>query len=377
MSSPKNSPGEARKQNGSRKRKRPSSLDSDANGASKYKSCRVAPRDPAAFYKPDLTISPSEDQPVGDLEPITLKDAKDGKATRPIRVYADGVYDVYHFGHARALMQAKRAFPTEVYLMVGVSNDELTHQYKGFTVMTEDERYESLRHCRYVDEVIRDAPWSVTPDFMELHKIDFVAHDDLPYKSAGADDIYKEVKAMGKFVATQRTEGISTSDLIARVVKDYDVYIRRNLARGYTAKELNVSFIKEKEVQVRQKMDEIKGKLTDKSQEILQKWEEKSRDFIGSFIDMFGRDGRLNQLFGKGKDTIYDAGARIKGAGVRIKRALSPGRNMDLSDDVSPSCSPSSSPKVPRLSLDPEISDDEDDEIDDNYVSGQKVNLAV
>jgi len=124
-------------------------------------------------------------------------------------------------------------------------------------------------------------------------------------------------------------------------------------------------------------MDEIKGKLTDKSQEILQKWEEKSRDFIGSFIDMFGRDGRLNQLFGKGKDTIYDAGARIKGAGVRIKRALSPGRNMDLSDDVSPSCSPSSSPKVPCLSLDPEISDDEDDEIDDNYVSGQKVNLAV
>lgn len=77
-----------------------------------------------------------------------------------------------------------------------------------------------------------------------MFQIDFVAHDDLPYQSAGADDIYKGVKAMGKFVATQRTEGISTSDLIARVVKDYDVYIRRNLARGYTAKELNVSFIK-------------------------------------------------------------------------------------------------------------------------------------
>lgn len=75
-------------------------------------------------------------------------------------------------------------------------------------------------------------------------------------------------------------------------------------------------------------------------------------------------------MFGKGKDTIYDAGARIK-------RALSPGRNMDLSDDVSPSCSPSSSPKVPRLSFDPEISDDDDDGIDDNYASGQKANLAV
>ncbi|CAH3146312.1 choline-phosphate cytidylyltransferase B [Pocillopora verrucosa] len=365
MSSPKSSSGEARKQNGSRKRKRPDPQDSDLNGRAKSKAVRVSPREPAFLFEPDLTISSPEEQVSDNLEPITLQDAKDGKATRPIRVYADGVYDVYHFGHARALMQAKQAFPTEVYLMVGVSNDELTHKYKGFTVMTEDERYESLRHCRYVDEVICDAPWAVTPDFIELHKIDFVAHDDLPYKSAGADDIYKEVKAMGKFVATQRTEGISTSDLIARVVKDYDVYVRRNLARGYTAKELNVSFIKEKEVQVRQKMDEIKGKLTDKSQEVLQKWEEKSRDFIGSFIDMFGRDGRLNQLFGKGKDTIFDAGARIKGAGVRIKRALSPGRNIDPVLDVSPSCSPSSSPKFPHLSLQPEISDDEDDGIDD------------
>ncbi len=58
-------------------------------------------------------------------------------------------------------------------LYVSVTNDELTHSFKGKTVCTEAERYDALRHCRYVDEVVTDAPWALTPDFLEEHQVGY------------------------------------------------------------------------------------------------------------------------------------------------------------------------------------------------------------
>ena len=219
---------------------------------------------------------------------------------RPVRIYSDGIYDMFHYGHARALEQVKRLFPN-VYLLVGVCNDELTISMKGRTVMNETERYESLRHCKWVDEVVEDAPWAIDDAFLRKHKIDFVAHDDIPYQSAGTDDVYKFVKQRGKFIATQRTACISTSDLITRIVRDYDAYVRRNLARGATPRELNLSFLKQGEIKVKQLTGRLQQRLREEELNIknnwertreelvdmLTQWESKSQELIRDFSDLF------------------------------------------------------------------------------------------
>jgi choline-phosphate cytidylyltransferase len=68
--------------------------------------------------------------------------------------------------------------------------------------MTEQERTEILLHCKWVDEVVCPCPWIITIDFLREHNIHYVAHDDIPYTSAGSEDIYYDVKRLGMFRAT-------------------------------------------------------------------------------------------------------------------------------------------------------------------------------
>ena len=47
----------------------------------------------------------------------------------------------------------------------------MTHSRKGKTVMTDKERYESVRHCKWVDEVVEAAPWTVDQAFLDKHQV--------------------------------------------------------------------------------------------------------------------------------------------------------------------------------------------------------------
>jgi len=179
---------------------------------------------------------------------------------RAVRIYADGVFDLFHIGHMRQLQQAKTAFD-DVHLIVGVTGNKETHKRKGLTVLSATERAESVRHCKWVDEVIEDCPWIVTAEFLEKHNIDYVAHDDLPYGADEGDDIYGPIKEKGMFLVTQRTEGLSTTGIITKIVRDYDQYIDRQLKRGTSRRELNVSWLKKGELDLKRNMAEFRDSI--------------------------------------------------------------------------------------------------------------------
>jgi len=157
----------------------------------------------------------------------------------PIRIYTDGVFDMFHYGHARLFEKVKKMFPY-VHLIVGVCKDEDIKKAKAMPVMNDDQRKESVVHCKWVDEVVT-GPWLYSTDFLDSINAHYVAHDPEPYPCNGVEDVYKVFKDSNRFIATTRTEGISTTDLIAKIVENYDVYVERSLKKNVPIENLHLS----------------------------------------------------------------------------------------------------------------------------------------
>jgi len=178
------------------------------------------------------------------MDPNTFPDGND--PNNPVRIYMDGVFDGFHYGHARLFKQGKDKFKY-VTLIVGVCLQDDVEKYKGLTLTTRFERIEAIKNCRWVDEVV-DAPWITTVEFLDSIKAHYCARDNLPYPCGDIADLYAPLKENGRFLATERTEGVSTTDLIMRVIRDYEFYVKRNVKKGCTAEDLNITKEKYEEV---------------------------------------------------------------------------------------------------------------------------------
>lgn len=85
------------------------------------------------------------------------------------------------------------------YLVVGVHNDAAVLLNKGLPVMGEEERYKAVAACKWVDEVVKDAPYNTQLDMVIQYNCDFVVHGDDLVTDCNGNDTYAEVKKAGKF----------------------------------------------------------------------------------------------------------------------------------------------------------------------------------
>jgi glycerol-3-phosphate cytidylyltransferase-like family protein len=113
----------------------------------------------------------------------------------------------------------RKQFPN-CTLIAGVHNDKDTASYKRIPIMTMEERINTIILSKLVDKIIPNAPLKETQEFYQKHQIDIIAH-------AHSQEKHKDYKnhfspeAGDKLVRLEYTMGISTSDIITRIIKSH------------------------------------------------------------------------------------------------------------------------------------------------------------
>ncbi|URE45729.1 ethanolamine-phosphate cytidylyltransferase [Musa troglodytarum] len=135
---------------------------------------------------------------------------------KPVRVYMDGCFDMMHYGHCNALRQA-RALGDQ--LVVGVVSDDEITANKGPPVTPLHERMIMVGAVKWVDEVIPNAPYAITEEFMNKlfteYNIDYIIHGDDPCLLPDGTDAYALAKKAGRYKQIKRTEGVSSTDIFS------------------------------------------------------------------------------------------------------------------------------------------------------------------
>ena len=131
------------------------------------------------------------------------------------RVYVDMVADLFHYGHANFLRQPKQFGD---HLIVGIHSDEVVKEYKRTPILTMRERVDTVSSCRYVDEVISDAPLVVDLKWLNKHRIDLVVHGD-DFSEHMKQLCYKVPIDLGILRLVSYTSMISTTEIIKRIEK--------------------------------------------------------------------------------------------------------------------------------------------------------------
>ena len=136
----------------------------------------------------------------------------------PRKIYVDGIWDLFHRGHVEQFIDLKNLDGEDNYLIVGVISDKDAENYKRKPFYDEKHRKFLVKSCKYVDEVIENAPLILDKDFIDKNNIDLVCHGfSSPEDEKKQEEFFKLPKSLNKFRAVSYHSGISTTQIIQSI----------------------------------------------------------------------------------------------------------------------------------------------------------------
>jgi ethanolamine-phosphate cytidylyltransferase len=145
---------------------------------------------------------------------------------KKIRGLVEGVFDMTHFGHFNMLRQASKICDE---VIVALNSDESVKLAKGPTVMNEQERKKIVEGCKFVKEVYIDPKYYLEVEDLDKYKVDFIIHgDDIVYDENGENN-YTKFEKLNKFRLCKRTTGISTTDIVSKLLSLKVPLFKKNL----------------------------------------------------------------------------------------------------------------------------------------------------
>ncbi|KAK5114965.1 hypothetical protein LTR85_010003 [Meristemomyces frigidus] len=182
-------------------------------------------------------MAPKIDPEVGCIIPEPGEwpiDPQEHVEIREDRLWVDGCFDFFHHGHAGVMLQSRRLGDE---LVVGIHSDEEIEANKGPTVMNLAERVAAVNACRFSSKCVPHAPYVTSLPWISHYGCQYVTHGDDITSDAGGNDCYRFVKKAGRMKIVPRTPGISTTDLVGRMLLCTKDHFIRSLTDTVQGKE--------------------------------------------------------------------------------------------------------------------------------------------
>ncbi|KAH7325705.1 hypothetical protein B0I35DRAFT_405065 [Stachybotrys elegans] len=168
------------------------------------------------------------------------------------RIWVDGCFDFFHHGHAGAIVQARQL------------GTELPPSPLAHALADSRASLAATDACRWVTRSVGHAPYVTSLPYITHYGCKYVVHGDDITSDSDGNDCYRFVKEAGRFKVVKRSPGISTTDLVGRMLLCTKTHFIKSLQDVLAGKE-GSGTDEERQAQSQAMMERIKLYATDET----------------------------------------------------------------------------------------------------------------